>query len=119
MASKDTGYKGVLQSITGLTNLPGTGLIVDRGDATVTAVVSGPLVPANEKRVWLLVTNYGDYRCCLNLGTNAGNALWLWPGDSCMFDKDHPWSGSVQWSGDAIGTSVTWLEASLAAVRYK
>lgn len=101
---KDTGYRGSLISMTGLRSRPGYGIQTNNFSTTVSSAIPGTLIfPPNPKRIYAIIQNVDDAdTMTVYLGdttTNADEFIKLWPGDSLLFDLDHPWSGAISGFG--------------------
>ena len=115
MGSKDPGYRTTIYSMAGVPSKIGTGLNAIQIDKTVpSAIPHTDIVPANPNRVYLLLqcTHATD-----GVQVNMGNEYMfnLDPGDSILWDRNHPWTGSIKAIGNTGDSSLRGVEVVLAA----
>jgi len=114
MVAYDSGYSGLITSMSGAANKFGHGLKATQIYMAVPAALPVTLVaPANPRRLYLFLE-------CRDL-INAGCTLYmenemmcvLYVGQSITWDREHPWTGAVYAIGYAGDSVLVGIEVEL------
>jgi len=106
---KEPGYVGQLISLAGVKGVAGQGRATVEDTITLVGAGLQFIVPANPKRIALLVQNHYSSDSILKFslgGANATTAKSLQIGDTLIIDALFPWTGMIRFDAPAGANNV-------------